>query len=236
MDLYIAIIFLALGLIVMIAILVGVLVWVFSSPFKYPYKVIVFDISGRRDPKDEDLVDNYMIHHGFSPFSEHFKYVQKWKNECENRIANGKLKNRRIQQYLDCLDDEHMFQFDVKRMQTRYRQRNYVKSSYHVSIVVSQFSSNYAELEQRYQRLKEIGFECTLSEYYAKNQRKMMTKSLRHQIAERDHYTCQICGKYMPDGVGLHIDHIVPIAKGGKSVPSNLQVLCSKCNGKKSSK
>lgn len=84
MDLYIAIIFLALGLIVMIAILVGVLVWVFSSPFKYPYKVIVFDISGRRDPKDEDLVDNYMIHHGFSPFSEHFKYVQKWKNECEN--------------------------------------------------------------------------------------------------------------------------------------------------------
>ena len=40
----------------------------------------------------------------------------------------------------------------------------------------------------------------------------------------------------MPDEVGLHIDHIVPIAKGGKTVKSNLQVLCSKCNGKKSSK
>ena len=49
----------------------------------------------------------------------------------------------------------------------------------------------------------------------------------------RDNYTCQICGKYMPDGVGLHIDHIIPVSKGGKSVESNLQVLCSKCNGSK---
>ena len=60
-----------------------------------------------------------------------------------------------------------------------------------------------------------------------------MTKQLREQIARRDNYTCQICGKYMPDGVGLHVDHIVPVAKGGKTVPSNLQVLCSKCNGRK---
>ena len=36
--------------------------------------------------------------------------------------------------------------------------------------------------------------------------------------------------------VGLHIDHIIPIAKGGKSVPNNLRVLCSKCNGAKGSK
>lgn len=40
----------------------------------------------------------------------------------------------------------------------------------------------------------------------------------------------------MPDEVGLHIDHIIPINKGGKSVKSNLQVLCSKCNGSKSNK
>lgn len=63
---------------------------------------------------------------------------------------------------------------------------------------------------------------------------RLMTPELRKQIAERDHYTCQICGKYMPDGVGLHIDHIIPVSKGGKTVPSNLQVLCSKCNGHKS--
>ena len=49
----------------------------------------------------------------------------------------------------------------------------------------------------------------------------------------RDNYTCQICGKHMPDEVGLHIDHIISIKNGGKSTPSNLRVLCSKCNGKK---
>lgn len=60
-----------------------------------------------------------------------------------------------------------------------------------------------------------------------------MTKELRRQIMIRDDYTCQICGKYMPDEVGLQIDHIIPVSKGGKTIPSNLQTLCSKCNGKK---
>ena len=36
----------------------------------------------------------------------------------------------------------------------------------------------------------------------------------------RDNYTCQICGKYMPDEVGLQVDHIIPVAKGGKTVES----------------
>jgi hypothetical protein len=85
-------------------------------------------------------------------------------------------------------------------------------------------------------KLKNVGFEATLNDYNSKNQRKQMTPYIRKMIMERDNYTCQRCGKYMPDEVGLHIDHIVPISKGGKSVSSNLQVLCSKCNGKKGAK
>lgn len=45
-----------------------------------------------------------------------------------------------------------------------------------------------------------------------------MTQGIRDRIKSRDGYTCQICGRYMPDGVGLHIDHIIPISKGGKTV------------------
>ena len=78
--------------------------------------------------------------------------------------------------------------------------------------------------------LQEIGYETTRENYFSKEQRKLMTKELRHKVIVRDNYTCQICGKYMPDEVGLHVDHIVAIKNGGKTVESNLQVLCDKCN------
>ena len=221
-------------LLILVILLVELLIWIFKSPFQYPYKKIVFDISKKRNPKKEDLIDQYIIENGLSPFSDHFMYVEKWKNICKAKIENGKLKNRRRKQYLASLDDAHMFQFCLERSQTRYRQRNYVKFAYKTKVVVSEFSKDYSYIKRRFDALNAIHFECTLSEYYAKDQRKKMTKALRSEIAKRDNFTCQICGKYMPDGVGLHIDHIIPIAKGGKSVPSNLQVLCSKCNGKKS--
>ena len=32
------------------------------------------------------------------------------------------------------------------------------------------------------------------------------------------------------------IDHIVPVSKGGETVPWNLQVLCYKCNAEKGAK
>lgn len=85
-------------------------------------------------------------------------------------------------------------------------------------------------------KLEEIGFSTTLNRYHEKNQRRLMTPELRDEIARRDNYTCQSCGKYMPDGVGLQIDHIIPVKEGGKTIPSNLQVLCSKCNGRKGTK
>lgn len=67
-------------------------------------------------------------------------------------------------------------------------------------------------------------------------ERNKMTSTLRQKIMIRDNYTCQMCGKVMRDTVGLQIDHIVPINKGGKTEESNLQVLCSICNGRKSDK
>lgn len=113
---------------------------------------------------------------------------------------------------------------------------NYVKHPYTVNELVKDFHCNYDYLLDKYNFLKSIDFETTSSKYHSKNQRKLMTPKLRKTIMERDNYTCQMCGKYMPDEVGLHIDHIIPVSKGGKTVESNLQVLCSKCNGRKSNK
>ncbi len=65
---------------------------------------------------------------------------------------------------------------------------------------------------------------------HMKAERSKMTDSLRYDILRRDHFRCQICGATAQDGVKLHVDHIIPVSKGGKTEKSNLRTLCDKCN------
>ncbi len=46
-------------------------------------------------------------------------------------------------------------------------------------------------------------------------------------------YQCARCGVADRSRVFFQVDHIVPMNKGGKSIPENLQILCRKCNGAK---
>jgi 5-methylcytosine-specific restriction endonuclease McrA len=60
----------------------------------------------------------------------------------------------------------------------------------------------------------------------------------RTEILKRDNWTCQICEiKVHDESTGdwntddkAHIDHIIPLSKGGNSEVNNLQILCKKCN------
>ena len=63
-----------------------------------------------------------------------------------------------------------------------------------------------------------------------------VSDSLRYDILQRDNFKCVICGASAKQGARLHIDHIIPISKGGKSVPENLRTLCERCNIGKSNK
>jgi hypothetical protein len=63
-----------------------------------------------------------------------------------------------------------------------------------------------------------------------------ISDSLRYDILNRDNFTCAICGASSKQGARLHVDHIIPVSKGGKSVPSNLRTLCERCNIGKSNK
>lgn len=67
-------------------------------------------------------------------------------------------------------------------------------------------------------------------------QRTLMTESLRYDILKRDGFKCALCGRSADDGVKLHVDHIIPVSKGGKTVPENLRTLCDSCNLGKSDK
>lgn len=58
------------------------------------------------------------------------------------------------------------------------------------------------------------------------------TLRLRFKVLQRDRFCCRQCGASpaKQPGVELHVDHIRPWSKGGKTVLENLQTLCSACN------
>ncbi|HBC94302.1 MAG TPA: hypothetical protein DCZ10_15745 [Pelotomaculum sp.] len=67
------------------------------------------------------------------------------------------------------------------------------------------------------------------------NKRVDITKAVRVSVLKRDNYRCQWCGA-TSFTAELVIDHIVPVARGGKNNIENLRVLCKDCNEGKSSK
>lgn len=97
-------------------------------------------------------------------------------------------------------------------------------------------SFSYSEIKAAYENmLKRVERENSESER-KRMERSKMTPSLRYDVLKRDHFRCQICGASQADGVKLHVDHIVPVSKGGKTELSNLRTLCDMCNLGKSDK
>lgn len=62
--------------------------------------------------------------------------------------------------------------------------------------------------------------------------RRGVPMKLRYQVLSRDRFRCVACGRSPAthSGVVLHIDHIAPYSKGGKTTLGNLRTLCRECN------
>lgn len=63
--------------------------------------------------------------------------------------------------------------------------------------------------------------------------RQNLSASIRSEIYERDRGLCRYCGT--ADGP-FHVDHVVPVIKGGSDDVSNLALACQGCNLSKGSK
>ena len=62
--------------------------------------------------------------------------------------------------------------------------------------------------------------------------RPSFNKKDKEFLYERQKRRCNGCKRSLPMDV-LHVDHIRAFSKGGSDKPSNLQLLCGPCNGKK---
>jgi len=60
----------------------------------------------------------------------------------------------------------------------------------------------------------------------------------RRRILQRDNYTCIYCGKGIADApqMAFHVDHIVPLSRGGNDAIGNLVTACDHCNTSKCDK
>ena len=51
----------------------------------------------------------------------------------------------------------------------------------------------------------------------------------KFDVLMRDDFCCVYCGRKPPD-VQLHVDHVVPVSRGGLNDLSNLATACVECN------
>lgn len=194
--------------------------------FEYPYFEHAFDISGRRGSNNiyQDMIELYLMTGGYELIMEHKDLVIEWKNKCSTIIRDGGSScDKMRKQFRNVVDDDNVIKFYFVR---RYTGRN--------DVIDRIIKLNFEHIEQLYKDISKNGVMQAKARIDA--ERRKLTSSLREQVMRRDNYTCQICGKYMPDTVGLQIDHIIPVSKGGKTELDNLRCLCSLCNGRKSNK
>ena len=62
--------------IILLLTVVNIIRYILKSPFEYPYFVHNFDVSGKRNPEMNDLIDQYLNNGYFSAIEKHYQKVQ----------------------------------------------------------------------------------------------------------------------------------------------------------------
>ena len=77
---------------------------------------------------------------------------------------------------------------------------------------------------------------CEIGKVAPEVEKELRDKAFEHARNSKGLYECAACKMTSHNRIPFQVDHIIPLNKGGKTVPENLQVLCRKCNTSKSDK
>lgn len=197
-----------------------------NQPYKYLCKYFNINIDEDALNKFEQLLNIYSsVEEGKKILNQKYQRILTYKNLIPKSIL--KKSNYRLHQELG------LHQIDLKEIEYPKYVFQYISaggnSSMNTSIVFDVYELNkfinYLD--------KNIKWKNSI-----RGQRALMTSDLRFYIKDRDNHTCQRCGNSTSKepNLLLEIDHIIPLSKGGKTIESNLQTLCWRCNRSKGSK
>jgi 5-methylcytosine-specific restriction endonuclease McrA len=177
------------------------------------------------------------------------KYHQANKEKRNNySIEYSRLNKDKITEYKKKYNQENVEK--IKEYQQEYhktyQETNKEKGLQRSKEHYQKNKEKYAERSKKYcqtERGKSVSYRSRLKRRSYKH-KVIFTPIERKQILDRDNWECKNCGIKVHDRrTGewntpdkAHIDHVVPISKGGNSEPKNLRVLCRTCNLSKSDK
>lgn len=134
------------------------------------------------------------------------------KQEAMQTAAEARAAREDVQQLREAKREAEQAAREAKAEKAKYEQKN-------------------AALKAQRAKKKVKPEDMTPHQRFMYEQRRLMTDSLRYDVMNRDGFRCVLCGATTKeDNVKLHVDHILPIAKGGKTELSNLRTLCERCN------
>lgn len=156
--------------------------------------------------------------------------VYKWSNEVDESIKLARLAS--LKQSLDVNQDEIIRQQQLASLEHAILIRANREILSRLDFMPEAFTdSELIKLTVKIYRSYRAGMERIVS---FNDDDRIASKHERWAILERDNFTCIYCGVTpMDDNIELHVDHIIPYAQGGKTVPSNLATACEPCNSGK---
>jgi 5-methylcytosine-specific restriction endonuclease McrA len=174
---------------------------------------------------------------------EYKKYRKEYSatHKEEKRVYNAKYRQKHAKQVKNATAEwrrEHKLR--VKERGAEYYQEHKVRAALRWQVYYQEHKKEIMMRAQRYSHLHQV--ERTARESKRRGLIAGVTignlaeiNEIYRKAKEDQKVRCYLCGKLIPMG-HRHVDHIIPITKGGAHRPSNLAVACDTCNQHKYNK